>query len=115
MSVHLYFDVHVPSAIADGLRIRGVDVLTAQEDGTAEFEDPALLDRSTELRRIFVTQDEDFLKEATRRQRAGEPFFGIVYAHQLYVTIGECVTDLEIITKDSEPHEWVGRVEHLPL
>jgi Domain of unknown function (DUF5615) len=115
VSVHLYFDVHVPGAITDGLRLRGVDVLTAQEDGTAEFEGPGLLDRSTELERILVTQDEDFLKEATRRHRAGEAFFGIVYAHQLYVTIGECVADLEIIAKDSEPQEWIGRVEHLPL
>ena len=115
MSVRLYFDVHVPSAIADGLRLRGVDVVTAQEDGAAEFEDPPLLDRATELQRILVTQDEDFLQEASRRNRAGETFFGIVYAHQLYVTIGECVTDLEIIAKDSEPEEWIGRVEHLPL
>jgi Domain of unknown function (DUF5615) len=115
VSVHLYFDVHVPSAIADGLRLRGVDVLTSQEDGTAEFEDSALLDRSTELARILVTQDEDFLKEATRRHRAGEAFFGIVYVHQLYLTIGECVADLEIIAKGSEPDEWVNQVEYLPL
>ena len=115
MSVPLYFDVHVPSAIAEGLRLRGVDVLRAQEHETAELEDPRLLDRATELQRILVTQDEDFLQEAVRRHRAGETFFGIVYAHQLYVTIGECVTDLEIIAKDSELHEWIGRVEHLPL
>jgi len=97
------------------LQLRGVDVLRAQEDETAELEDPRLLDRAAELQRILVTQDEDFLQEAARRHRAGETFFGIVYAHQLYVTIGECVTDLEIIAKDSEPHEWIGRVEHLPL
>lgn len=33
-------DVHVKRAVTEGLRLRGVDVLTAQEDGTAEFEDP---------------------------------------------------------------------------
>ena len=57
MSVRLYFDVHVPSAVADGLRLRGVDVLRAQEDGAAELEDPSLLDRAIELGRVFVTQD----------------------------------------------------------
>ena len=31
MSVRLYMDVHVPLAITEGLRLRGVDVLTAQE------------------------------------------------------------------------------------
>ena len=74
MSVRLYFDVHVPSATVDGLRLRGVDVVTAQEDGAAEFEDPQLLDRATELQRVLVTQDEDFLQEASRRHRSGENF-----------------------------------------
>ena len=68
MSVRLYFDVHVPIAIADALRLRNVDVLRAQEDGAAEFEDPQLLDRATELNRVLFTQDKGFLKEAGRRQ-----------------------------------------------
>ena len=115
MSVRLYFDVHVPIAIADALRLRDVDVLRAQEDGTAELEDSRLLDRATALGRLLFTQDKGFLKEAARRHERGEAFSGIVYAHQLNVTIGECVSDLEVIAKDSEPHEWSGRVEHLPL
>jgi hypothetical protein len=52
MSVKIYMDVHVRRAMTDGLRLRGVDVLTAQEDGTAELEDSALLDRATELERL---------------------------------------------------------------
>ena len=39
MSVPLYMDVHVPQAITDQLRRRGVDVLTAIEDGFAEASD----------------------------------------------------------------------------
>ncbi len=39
MSLRFYMDVHVPQAITDELRRRGVDVLTAQEDGQAEAED----------------------------------------------------------------------------
>jgi predicted nuclease of predicted toxin-antitoxin system len=115
VSVRLYFDVHVRLAVALGLRLRGVDVLRAQEDGTAEDDDSRLLDRATELGRILFTQDRDFLKEAARRQRAGEHFSGIVYAHQLEVTIGECVSDLEVIAETSEPKDWTDRVEHLPL
>jgi len=51
----LYMDVQVPAAITRGLRRRGVDVLTAQEDGTARLKDPALLDRATVLGRIIFT------------------------------------------------------------
>ena len=32
-------DVHVPYAITIALRLRGVDVLTAQEDNSQELED----------------------------------------------------------------------------
>jgi hypothetical protein len=39
--LRLYMDVHVPIAVTYGLRLRGVDVLTAQEDGAAELPDPA--------------------------------------------------------------------------
>ncbi len=41
-------DHHVPRSIAVGLRLRGVDVITAYEDGTSEADDPALLDRDGE-------------------------------------------------------------------
>jgi uncharacterized protein with PIN domain len=115
VSVRLYFDVHVRRAVADGLRLRGVDVLRAQDDGAAELEDPQLLDRASELGRLLFTQDKDLLREATKRQRAGQEFSGIIYAHQREVTIGECVTDLEIIAKGSEPEEWMAHVQHLPL
>lgn len=57
-------DVHVPAAITEGLRGRGVDVLTSQEDGTRRWEDDALPVRATELQRILFTQDEDLLRIA---------------------------------------------------
>ena len=71
MSVALYFDVHVRQAVTDGLRLREVDVLTAQEDGMATIDDPVLLDRAMALGRIIFTQDEDFLREAHRLYGSG--------------------------------------------
>jgi len=44
MAIHLYMDHHVPRAITDGLRARGVDVITAFEDGTSELDEIGLLD-----------------------------------------------------------------------
>jgi len=41
----VYMDHHVPAAITDGLRSRGIDVLTALEDGHADADDPVLLAR----------------------------------------------------------------------
>jgi hypothetical protein len=115
VSVALYMDVHVPAPITRSLARRGVDVKTAQEDGTTELEDDRLLDRATSLNRVLFTRDADLLAEANRRQQAGRPFAGVVYAHQLRVTIGRCVNDLEIICKAGEPGDLQDRVEHLPL
>jgi Domain of unknown function (DUF5615) len=72
-------DVHVPYAVTTELQLRGLDVLTAQEDGTSRLEDARLLDRATALGRVLVTQDTGFLREAARRQGRGEGFAGIIY------------------------------------
>ena len=45
VSVALYMDVHVRRAVTAALRLRSVDVLTAQEDGAAELDDDVLLQR----------------------------------------------------------------------
>ncbi|MBL7161616.1 MAG: hypothetical protein ISS57_03345 [Anaerolineales bacterium] len=108
MALAFYMDHHVPKAITNGLRLRGVDVLTA-------YEDADLLDRATELGRILFTQDDDLLGEAARRIRENVSFYGVIYAHQLQVSIGTCVTELEIIAQAGEPDDIIDRVQFLPL
>jgi hypothetical protein len=115
MPIAFYMDQHVPRAITLGLRLRGVDVLTAYEDGASELEDPALLDRAGALERVLFTRDDDLLAEATRRQRAGRAFRGVIYAHQLRVSIGTCVQDLKIVAKAGEPEDLLGGILFLPL
>jgi hypothetical protein len=108
-------DVHVPAAITRALVLRNVDVLTAQLDGTTRLDDAALLDRATVLGRVLFSQDDDLLAEATKRQRSGQHFGGVIYAHQLSITIGQAVNDLELLAKLGTPEEFVNRVEYLPL
>jgi hypothetical protein len=108
-------DVHVPAAVTTGLRRRKVDVLTAQTDNAERLPDHFLLERATTLGRVLFTEDEDLLAEAERRQRGGRPFAGVIYAHQLRVTIGLCVNDLELMAKVYEPADMADRVEYLPL
>jgi hypothetical protein len=108
-------DEHVHRAVTAGLRLRGVDVLTVQEDERTGFPDPIILDRATELQRILFTQDEDFLAEATLRHEQGVNFTGVIYAYQLLVSIGDCVRDLEIIAKAGKLEDFANRVQYLPL
>ena len=115
MSLKLYADVHVRRPVTRGLRLRQVDVLTAQEDNTARLPDPLLLDRAMESGRVLFSQDDDLLKEAVKRQRKGGHFAGLVYAHQLNITVRRCIEDLELLAKACDPEDMADRIVYLPL
>jgi predicted nuclease of predicted toxin-antitoxin system len=115
VSLGLYMDVHVRQAVTDGLRRRGVDVLTAQEDNAAQLLDDDLLDRAITLGRVLFSQDEDLLREAARRQRSGEVFAGLIYTHQRRITDRQCIDELELLAQIEDPEAFRNRVEYLPL
>jgi hypothetical protein len=103
-------DVQVPLAITRGLRRRGIDVLTAQQDGAGRLPDPELLNRARTLERILFSQDEDLVVEAVRRQRANEDFATVVYAPQLDLSIGRCIADLEVLAKVGKREDLCGQI-----
>ena len=111
--IALYTDEGVRGQIVRELRKRGVNVLTAVEDGREGSPDSAVLDRAGELGRLIYAEDDDFLSEAAGRQLTGTPFIGVVYAHPLQVSIGQCVRNVEIIAKLGTVGEFANRVEFL--
>ncbi len=94
MTIGFYMDQHVPRAITIGLRMRGVEILTTQEDGTERIADSDLLDRATDLGLVLFTFDDDLLVEASNRQKLNRPFSGLIYVHLQDVSIGNCIHDL---------------------
>jgi hypothetical protein len=115
VSLGFYFDEQVPDPVTDGLRLRGVDVLTVEEDRFRAKPDTEILNRAFELGRVVFTQDAHFVIEGCRRQRAGQPFSGVIYGYQMKCTVGQLVLDLELIAKTSSLEEYRNRVEFLPL
>lgn len=115
MAIALFFDVHVDHAIVGQLRLRQVEVLTAQEDGTDQLSDELLLEHASRLGRPVVTHDIRFQAMAENWQRQGRPFCGLVFAHPMQVSVGRCVRDLELIAKATDPQDWVSAVIRLPL
>jgi hypothetical protein len=107
-------DHHVPAAVTDGLRRRAVDVLTAFEDGAADWDDEQILERARILGRVVYTQDDDFLAIAHEWLLSSREFAGVVYAAQLGITIGQAVRDLELIAGAFEPQEIANRIEFIP-
>ncbi len=108
-------DENVEGPITRGVRRRGVDVLTVQDDGRTGADDSDVLTRATELGRVLFSRDEDMLAEAARRQSRSEPFTGVIYAHQDHVTVGECVAELELATFAGNDEDFANRVRYLPF
>jgi hypothetical protein len=108
-------DVHVPQAITDQLRRRGVDVLTAVEDDHNTKTDGELLERAHALGRVIFTHDIRFKALAEDWLRRGLPFAGLALGHQLAGTIGQYVNDLELLAKATDPDDCMNSIEHLPF
>ena len=115
MPLPLYMDVHVPIVVTESLRRRGIDVLTSQEDGTARWDDEALLARATEMGRLLYSQDQAFSRIATDWQRTGRTFVGVVFASQHSASLGHLADNLELILTCCEPEELRDRIIYLPL
>ncbi|HKQ77253.1 MAG TPA: DUF5615 family PIN-like protein [Blastocatellia bacterium] len=57
--IKFYFDEHVPQAVADGLRRRGVDVLIVHAAGRRGLSDDEQLAFASQQGRVLVTMDSD--------------------------------------------------------
>lgn len=114
MPLAVYMDVHVPASVSEGLRRKQIDVLTAQDDAAGRMADDDLLARTTAVGRVLLTQDADFLEIATRWQRHGIVFTGILFAAQ-GTPIGRLIEDAELCLAGMTADEFRNRLIHLPL
>jgi predicted nuclease of predicted toxin-antitoxin system len=115
MTIGLYMDEHIPRAITIALRLRAVDVLTVQDDGRQGAADRDVMERANELGRVLFSRDVDLLVEAQHRQACSASFIGLICAHQLRASVGDCVSDLELIAKTTDPEDYTNQVLYLPL
>ena len=94
--------------MTQGLRRRGVDVLTVQEAGMVSASDEEHLALALSQGRVIFTQDADFL----RLHAAGSHHAGIAYAHQ-QTPVGDMIRGLMLIVEVLELGEMVNHVEYI--
>jgi hypothetical protein len=87
-TIRFHLDEHAPSALADGLRRRGIDVTTTTEAGLLSRTDEAHLIFALAENRMLFTHDEDFL----RLHADGVSHAGIAYCHQEARSLGEIIS-----------------------
>jgi hypothetical protein len=115
VTVTLYLDRNVDRAVRRGLRRREADVIDTDDDSTATLDDELLLARAADLGRVLFTHDDDFLAIAAQWRREGRDHAGIIYVHQLKLSVGEIIDNLEYLSKAHSPEELHNQVIYLPL
>ena len=107
-AIRFYLDEHVPRAVANGLRLRGVDVVTVADAEMLGSSDRDHMAWANAQGRVVFTQDDDFLKlHAESVEHAG-----IVYAPQGRA-VGEIVHGLLLVRQVLTADEMRGHLEFL--
>jgi len=91
--VRFHLDEHVPPAIAEGLRRRGIDVTTRSDAGLTGAEDVDHVAFALADQRVIYTNDEDYLILNDQ----GVSHAGIVFCHQGSRSIGEVIRFLTLL------------------
>ncbi|MFE1744830.1 DUF5615 family PIN-like protein [Coleofasciculus sp. H7-2] len=108
-TIRFHMDENVNTAIADGLRRRGIDVTTTAEAGLISSPDEVQIEFALSQNRVIFTADADFL----RLHQAGVEHAGITYCHQGSRSIGDILRGLILIWELLEPEDMRDRVEFL--
>ena len=94
--VRFYLDEHIPSAVAEGLRQRGIEVRTLVEMDRLGAQDKEHLAHARRDSRVLVTHDDDVLRLAAERASHA----GIIYVPRER-SIGDIVRGLVGIARAS--------------
>ena len=104
-----YLDEHIPKGVVEGLRRRGVDVLTVQEADRSGDSDEKQLAFATREGRVLVAFDDDFL----RLDASGIPHTGVVFSQTGRRTVGELIESLMLIANVIESNEMKNHIEFI--
>jgi len=107
--IRYYMDQHYPGPVTEGLRRRGIDVLTAQEAKRCGLPDADQLRFATTEQRVMVSFDPDYLA----LHQSGATHAGIVWCPQQKYGIGMLVQLLELLHGTVDRDSMRSHVEYL--
>lgn len=107
--IRFHLDENVPTAIAEGLRRRGIDATTTPQAGLLSADDESQLRFAHSQGRVLITSDADFLRLHDRDM----PHTGIAYSPKGKRAVGELLHGLIMIAECLAPEEMQNHVEYL--
>ena len=111
--VRIYTDESVNVAITEGLKRRGVEAWSAKDAGKLGLTDEEQLQYATSEKASIFSHDDDFLKVAVRWIKEGKMHYGVIYAHRLDYSIGECMRKLKLVADILTQEDMINHIEFL--
>src|SRR5579859_7324321 len=115
--LRLLIDEDVHGDIVDGLRQRQpvLDLVRVQDVGLRHTPDPIILEWAAQQGRVVVSVDKKTLAvNAWDRVARGLPMPGVAIL-RILLTIGQAVSELELIALAAHPDDLKDQVIYLPL
>ncbi|MBI2472508.1 MAG: DUF5615 family PIN-like protein [Planctomycetes bacterium] len=106
--ITFYTNESVNVAVAEGLKRRGIKILSARETGNLGLSDEEQLEYAKKNNFVIITHDDDFLTMATRFDHRG-----IVYVHQQKYGVGDLIRKLKLLWDVAEQEDFRNHVEFL--
>lgn len=106
MSITIQADEHIKKGISDGIKRRGVELHTVEEEEIKGKSDEDLLRFAKERDRVILTNDSDFLEM--------EDHPGILYITTQYASIGEIVQEVVRHVDQYTKEEFQDTIFYIP-
>lgn len=103
-----YTNESVNIAVAEGLKRRGVKVITARDAGNLGLSDEEQFEYARQKGMVIVTHDDDFLSLYSELEHKG-----IVFLHQQKNSIGDMIRNLKLLWDVVEQKDMKNHVEFL--
>jgi|SRR3989338_2598166 len=103
-------DEHIELSIVTGLKLLGIDAISANEAGKRESDDEEILRFANENDRVVITRDSDFLKLHNK----GAEHAGIVFIPK-FLTIGKMIGEIEKVSMLFDSEHIRNTVIFIPL
>lgn len=107
--IKFHLDENVGNAIAQGLKLRGIDVSTTPLSNLIGSSDEQQLAFAVSQRRVVFTQDKDFL----RLHSVSKDHAGITYCQKGLRATGEIIEGLYLIWECMDSDDIAGQVEFI--
>lgn len=108
--MNIYADENIERPIIEGLRRRGMTVISVIDLGYAGSTDTFHIQKASEVNAVILTRDADFLIMA---HDSGVQHNGIIFAHSKNTSIGQCIRGVELIANILTAEDMKNHIEFL--